>query len=148
MVQGNPPAQFPREVQERLLQTVVGLRRDVIVLEVPLSMEGYLLLAHPAVLHIHLGAQSTNKTCTSTYVPESPALICGITNESVGHQHTIRNGYPEQPQKYLSACHACGPPRPSGQAIAVSVSVSLCLPAEINLSVKNRRPKPAVRLPW
>jgi hypothetical protein len=48
--------EFPGEPEERLLEVVVGLGRDVVVLEVLLAVEGDGLCLDLALLHVDLVA--------------------------------------------------------------------------------------------
>ena len=48
--------ELAREVQERFLEVVVGLRGDLVVLDVLLAMEVDLLGLDLAILHVHLRA--------------------------------------------------------------------------------------------
>lgn len=50
------PCELPGKVEERLLEVVVALGRDLVILEVLLPVEGHHLGLHLPVLHVHLVA--------------------------------------------------------------------------------------------
>ena len=55
-LQPGVPHQLPRQPQKRLLEVVVGLGRDVVVLQVLLAVEGDGLGFHFALFHVHFVA--------------------------------------------------------------------------------------------
>merc|ERR1719152_1135387 len=53
--------ELPCQPEEGLLEVVVGLRRDVIVLQILLAVERDLLRLHLALLHVHLVADEDDR---------------------------------------------------------------------------------------
>lgn len=77
------PHELPRQVEERLLVVVVALRRDLVVLQVLLPVEGDLLGLDLAILDIHLVSAEYDRDVfthpadrKSSCLANCPLLLC------------------------------------------------------------------------
>lgn len=90
--QGLVADEFPGEPEERLLEVVVGLGRDVVVLEVLLAVEGDGLGLHLALLNVDLVASEDDGDVLADTDQVTWRLLAECCMSLVSHKRTVPVG--------------------------------------------------------